>query len=133
MGSIKDQVAIIGMGCTRFGERWDKGAEDLVIEAAQEAFEDAGIDKQQIEACYFSTVMSSLIGVSGSIAADALKLKDIPFCTQDDPLLQTFQETHLLDHLPLYLPFLLTSPGADYRRPSEGPLYHRTRSRANDP
>jgi acetyl-CoA C-acetyltransferase len=78
MGSIKDQVAIIGMGCTRFGERWDKGAEDLVIEAAQEAFEDAGIAKQQIEACYFSTVMASLIGVSGSIAADALKLKDIP-------------------------------------------------------
>ena len=46
MGSIKDRVAIIGMGCTRFGERWDEGTEDLVIEAAQEAFEDAGIDKQ---------------------------------------------------------------------------------------
>ena len=27
---IKDKVAIIGMGCTRFGERWDVGAEELV-------------------------------------------------------------------------------------------------------
>ena len=26
---IKDRVAIIGMGCTKFGEHWDKGADDL--------------------------------------------------------------------------------------------------------
>ena len=25
---IRDQVAVIGMGCTRFGELWDKGIED---------------------------------------------------------------------------------------------------------
>jgi acetyl-CoA C-acetyltransferase len=25
MESIKDKVAIIGMGCTKFGERWDAG------------------------------------------------------------------------------------------------------------
>ena len=24
---IKDKVAIIGMGCTKFGELWDKGLE----------------------------------------------------------------------------------------------------------
>ena len=30
MGShgVKDRVAIIGMGCTRFGEHWDKGNYD---------------------------------------------------------------------------------------------------------
>ena len=27
---IKDRVAIIGMGCTKFGEHWDKGADDLL-------------------------------------------------------------------------------------------------------
>ena len=34
MGShgIKDQVAIVGAGCTRFGEHWDKGADDLLID-----------------------------------------------------------------------------------------------------
>ena len=33
MGShgIKDQVAIVGMGCTKFGEHWDKGTDDLLI------------------------------------------------------------------------------------------------------
>ena len=37
MGShgIKDQVAIVGMGCTPFGEHWDKGADDLLIDAAE--------------------------------------------------------------------------------------------------
>ena len=33
---IKDKVAIIGMGCSRFGERWDFGAEDLMVEAFSE-------------------------------------------------------------------------------------------------
>jgi len=44
---IKDKVAIIGMGCTRFGERWDAGAEDLIVEAFKEAIEDAGIEKKR--------------------------------------------------------------------------------------
>ena len=26
---IRDKVAIIGMGCTKFGERWESSAEDL--------------------------------------------------------------------------------------------------------
>ena len=26
---IKDKVAIIGVGCTKFGERWDASAGDL--------------------------------------------------------------------------------------------------------
>ena len=78
MGSIKDQVAIVGMGCSKFGERWDAGTEDLAVESAFEAFEDAGLGKEDIEACYFSTVMASLIGVSGTVAVDSLKLRDIP-------------------------------------------------------
>ena len=28
---IKDRVAIVGMGCTKFGEHWDKSAEDLSV------------------------------------------------------------------------------------------------------
>lgn len=31
---IKDRVAIVGMGCTRFGEHWDKSATDLMVDAA---------------------------------------------------------------------------------------------------
>ena len=35
---IKDRVAIVGMGCTRFGELWDKGTDELVVEACNDAF-----------------------------------------------------------------------------------------------
>jgi len=52
---IKDKVAIIGMGCTRFGERWDAGSEDLMVEAFQEAIEDAGIDRKEIQAAWFGS------------------------------------------------------------------------------
>lgn len=38
---IRDRVAIVGMGCSRFGERWSDNAEDLMLEAFQEALKDA--------------------------------------------------------------------------------------------
>ena len=28
---IKDRVAIVGMGCTPFGEHWNKGTDDLLL------------------------------------------------------------------------------------------------------
>ena len=44
MGShgIKDRVAIVGMGCTRFAEHWDKGLDDLLLDATGEAFTSTG-------------------------------------------------------------------------------------------
>jgi len=63
---IKDKVAIIGMGCTKFGERWDVGAEELMVEAFQECIEDAGIDKKDIQAAWFGTCMDEVnVGKSG--------------------------------------------------------------------
>ena len=47
---IKDKVAILGMGCSKFGERWNDNAEDLMLEAFTEALEDSGIEKNQIDA-----------------------------------------------------------------------------------
>ena len=48
MGSpgIKDKVAIVGMGCTAFGEHWDKSVDDMLIDAAQEAYASAGVAHQ---------------------------------------------------------------------------------------
>ena len=40
---IRDKVAIVGMGCSKFGERWDVGAEELMGEAFTEASEEAGV------------------------------------------------------------------------------------------
>ena len=52
MGSkgIADRVAIVGMGCTSFGEHWDKGGADLLVEAATEAYQSAGVDQDQVDA-----------------------------------------------------------------------------------
>ena len=46
---IKDRVAIVGMGCTQFGEHWDKGSEDLLIDAAYQAYESAGIGPSDLD------------------------------------------------------------------------------------
>lgn len=75
MGAINDKVAIIGMGCTRFGERWDKSVDDLVIDAAYEACEDAGIDMKEIQAAWLGTVFSGHTALSLS---SPLKLQFIP-------------------------------------------------------
>ena len=37
---IRDKVAILGMGCSKFGERWDASPEDLMLEAYNEAMAD---------------------------------------------------------------------------------------------
>jgi len=75
MESIKDKVAIVGMGCTKFGELWDKGPEDLMVEACYEAFEDAGLGPEDMQAAWFASLVS---GCTGSRLAGALKLNYIP-------------------------------------------------------
>jgi acetyl-CoA C-acetyltransferase len=66
MESIKDKVAIVGMGCTKFGERWDMGVEDLLVEAAYEAFEDAGIQPSDVQAAWLGTVFSGITAITMS-------------------------------------------------------------------
>ncbi len=72
---IKDKVAVIGMGCTKFGEWWDKSPSDLMVEAAYEAYESAGIDPKQIDACWLGTLSS---GNAGVFLSGALKLDYVP-------------------------------------------------------
>lgn len=84
MGSIKDKVAIVGMGCSKFGELWDKGLNDLAIESAYEAYEDAGVEPKDIEACWFGTVSAPLGGIGATVAADALKLRNIPIIRNEN-------------------------------------------------
>jgi acetyl-CoA C-acetyltransferase len=75
---IRDQLAIVGMGCSAFGERWGDGVADLAIEAAYEAFEDAGIEPRDIEACFVGQMYAPVGGLGASQVADALKFKNIP-------------------------------------------------------
>lgn len=76
---IKDKVAIIGMGCTKFGERWDKGAEELMVEAFQEAMQEAGIEKKDIDAAWFGTCLEEInVGKTGMPLSTTLRLPKIP-------------------------------------------------------
>ena len=76
--SIKDKIAIVGMGCTKFGERWNMGLEDLVIEAAYEAYQDAGIEPKDIEAGWVGCMFNSTAAATLNFP---LKLGTIP-CTR---------------------------------------------------
>jgi acetyl-CoA C-acetyltransferase len=77
MGSIKDKVAIVGVGCTRFGERHDKGADGLLVEAVDEALADAGVDRDAIEAAWIGTYFPST-GTAGVALSDPLRLYGKP-------------------------------------------------------
>lgn len=75
METIKDKVAIVGMGCTKFGELWDKSPEDFMVDACYEAFEDAGLESKDIQAAWFASLVS---GSTGSRLANAIKLDYVP-------------------------------------------------------
>jgi len=74
MESIKDKIAVIGMGCTKFGENWDKSPEDMMVDAATEAYEDAGIEMKNIQAAWFGTTRLG----TAEPCVTALKLDYIP-------------------------------------------------------
>lgn len=75
---IKDKVAILGMGCSKFGERWDASPEDLMLEAYNEAMADAGIAPEQLGAAWFSTHMDDVgTGRGGTPMSIALRLPNI--------------------------------------------------------
>lgn len=77
MGShgIIDKIAIVGMSCTRFGELWDKSADDLIVDAASDVFESTGVTKDDVDAYWLGTAQS---GMSGSMLAAPLQLRNKP-------------------------------------------------------
>jgi len=73
MAGIKDRVAIAGVGCTKFGEIWDKNQDDLLVEAVYEALDDAGLTPKDIEAGWVG-VLYPFTGVSGATLVEPMKL-----------------------------------------------------------
>ncbi len=75
---IRDKVAILGMGCTKFGERWDASPDQLMLEAFNEALADAGIELKQIEAAWFGVCLEeNNVGKTAGPLAQALRLPRI--------------------------------------------------------
>ena len=76
---IRDKVVILGMGCSRFGERWDADPDQLMAEAFGECLNDAGIGKDDIQAAWFASAIESVnVGPSALPLANALRLPYIP-------------------------------------------------------
>jgi acetyl-CoA C-acetyltransferase len=72
---IRDRVAIVGMGCTRFAEHFDKGTDDLLREATSEAFASADLSTDGVDAYWLGTAQS---GMSGITLARPLRLEGKP-------------------------------------------------------
>ena len=81
--SIRDKVAVVGVGAGKFGENWQKSREDMIVEASYEAYEDAGIEdpQRQIEAVFAGAVYPR--EGTGEIA-EALKLFGRPISIVSD-------------------------------------------------
>ena len=73
-GFLKENVAIIGSGCTKFGENFTQSWADLAVEATFEACEDAGIELKDIEAAWLGSFRPWIAGErnTGIPLADAL-------------------------------------------------------------
>jgi Acetyl-CoA acetyltransferase len=79
MSGIKDKVAIVGMGCTKFGERFDKSAEDLILDCFLEVLEDSGLEKKDINASWMGcSVDETSLGKSAIILNATLKMPYTP-------------------------------------------------------
>jgi acetyl-CoA C-acetyltransferase len=72
---ICDRVAIVGMGCTPFGEHFHKSAQDLLIDATQQTIASAGVTLDDIDAYWLGTMGS---GISGLTLSRALRLDNKP-------------------------------------------------------
>ncbi len=77
-----DDVAVIGVGMTRFGKFLDKSIKDLVKEAVEEALGDAGVRKEEIEAAYVGNAVAGLITgqemIRGHVVLSAMGIDSIP-------------------------------------------------------
>ncbi|HET6273639.1 MAG TPA: thiolase domain-containing protein [Bacteroidota bacterium] len=72
-------VAVIGVGMTKFGELWGKSIKDIFVEAALKAIEDAGVD--HIDSMYVGAMSPGLfVGQEhlGAVMADYLGVTPVP-------------------------------------------------------
>ncbi len=89
--SIADKVAIVSMGCTKFGEHWDKSLDDLIVDACFQAFNEIEINKDAIDAFWLGTAQS---GMSGITLARPLQISNKPvtrvenYCTSGSEALR---------------------------------------------
>lgn len=78
---VAGEVAIIGLGCSKFGENFDKSYFDMMVEAGFEAFADANVEPSDIQGAWLGTAFAftyHVEGNAGTSVAEPLRLRDIP-------------------------------------------------------
>jgi len=92
-------VAVIGIGMTRFGKFLDKGIKDLVRESVEKAISDAGITKKDIEAAYVGSgvpgVMTGQEMIKAQVTLSAMGIEAIPMINVENACASSSSALHL--------------------------------------
>jgi acetyl-CoA C-acetyltransferase len=83
LGKVKPvrEVAIIGIGLTKFGEHWHQGLKELAVEAGVKAVEDAGISGDKLQLIVGGNMSGGLFAGQehgAGLLADYLGLNPVP-------------------------------------------------------
>ena len=79
MHGIKDKVAVLGVGCAKFGDRFEASYDELALEAARDAFADAGLGPDRVDAAWLGTYLPNNGWGKASVGlADSLRFYDKP-------------------------------------------------------
>lgn len=73
--SLADKIAIVGIGCSSFGEHFDRSIDDLIVDTVTETWASTGLDSDAVDAYWIGTYLS---GVSGLTLSRPLRLAGKP-------------------------------------------------------
>ena len=92
-------VAVLGVGMTRFGKLPDKGIKDLVREAATAAIGDAGIEYKDIDAAYVGAaapgIMTGPEMIKAQVTLSAMGIEEIPMYNIENACASSSSAFHL--------------------------------------
>lgn len=76
---LNEQVAVLGVGCTKFGDNVDQNLADMMVDAAQAACQDAGVTLDELQAAWLGTFSPGFNGGKATITlADSLRFRERP-------------------------------------------------------
>ena len=55
------------MGCTQFGELWDRSVDDMLVEAVGDAVDSAGVELADVDAFWLGTLASGSSGLTQAV------------------------------------------------------------------
>ncbi len=92
-------VAVVGVGMTRFGKYPDKGIKDLVREATEIAIADAGVPKDIIDAAYVGSAVAGLMTgqemIKAQVTLSAMGIDKIPMYNIENACASSSTAFHL--------------------------------------